>query len=639
MAIVRTKNTPRVTPMTQSRKHSINIDTSKYIEHLESELAAMQTQLRAMTSPTVLQARSFKMRALNAETRALQEEVTEWERKFHERVQQEVEERARIEAGLKSRIKLLESDVEDYTQIVHDLQGQLEKSTMNINAAETANVELERRIDAISGLVAPSMTTEGDRAHVLCKRHSRQKSMLPRFPTAGNLVHPIQLCDSPVTPATIQAKGLIRSSSAEQVVVSHETTNDTDRPASADAPRSGSAKRFSWATPECYTSLESLAAVSTNRPSRRMRKFHAGSVMPKPLLLPSTTVMSHHVSDRDYQHEQHIATSPTLETSSMIEIAPSRDFDFLLGAMPGNGRRRAMTCIEDVAAAMRRRSNPLMFQSPFPAATLKGSSITSSSNGQDLNSSLQQVPSLDSTPKGGNLLDELRRADMAADLVDVNEGLALTRVDSNSSSDTERPDRHASSPSPTCITTITRRNRNRSLSGSTIASSTMSHHHFETEFDDDEDKPLLTILWQGSYNTARNCLVHAQTVTIHSATVQRLQWWVVHILFGPMVSRRLRARAIRRARRHNRAHIPRLRLTEKGENNQINLYKDSKIGHDHPVNHISWITKHNPWLWIRFSLALLFAIGAALREGPGLVMGLSEEEEQMNKHINHDHVE
>ena len=31
-------------------------------------------------------------------------------------------------------------------------------------------------------------------------------------------------------------------------------------------------------------------------------------------------------------------------------------------------------------------------------------------------------------------------------------------------------------------------------------------------------------------------------------------------------------------------------------------------------------TKHSPWLWIKFSITLAFAIGVALKDGPGSLM-------------------
>jgi hypothetical protein len=32
------------------------------------------------------------------------------------------------------------------------------------------------------------------------------------------------------------------------------------------------------------------------------------------------------------------------------------------------------------------------------------------------------------------------------------------------------------------------------------------------------------------------------------------------------------------------------------------------------------LSRHSPWLWVRFSLTLAFAVAAAVREGPGALM-------------------
>ncbi|KAK5191618.1 hypothetical protein LTR16_007575, partial [Cryomyces antarcticus] len=97
---------------TSQKRRSISAEATKYIEHLESELAAVQTQLASLTSPTTTRAQSTKLRAINAETKVLREEVAAWENSFQDRVQEEVQQHEEVEAGLRARIRTLENEVE-----------------------------------------------------------------------------------------------------------------------------------------------------------------------------------------------------------------------------------------------------------------------------------------------------------------------------------------------------------------------------------------------------------------------------------------------------------------------------------------------------------------------------------------------
>lgn len=36
------------------------------------------------------------------------------------------------------------------------------------------------------------------------------------------------------------------------------------------------------------------------------------------------------------------------------------------------------------------------------------------------------------------------------------------------------------------------------------------------------------------------------------------------------------------------------------------------------------LSRHSPWLWIRFSLTLAFAVAAAVKEGPGALLAPCE---------------
>ncbi|GAM83479.1 hypothetical protein ANO11243_014670 [Dothideomycetidae sp. 11243] len=678
----KTRSPTKNTPGSRLRRQSVSIDTVKYIEHLESELAAAQTQLSAMTSPTVTQARSHKMRALNAETRALQDEVSDWERKFHDRVQQEIEERTKIEVALKSRIRLMEGDATDYSQKIQDLQAQLEKDKAIMEAAETANLELERRIDAISGLVASPKKSELERSNSAARnRHARQRSMLPRFPTTGsiNLHLPPRLreeCSTPTTPtallpdpmasastdkhSTVKSPDLTVNKEALEVLTSG-SLHPQRSPTNEAVPGSSSAKHFSWATPECYTSLESVAAASTGKPSRRMRRFHAGTVMPKPLLLPSTTSCAYATpaSAPVLEKEQTPPSFPFPELVNMAAIASARNFDCLMSPMPGNGRRRALTSIEDVATAMRRAHNPFLSPLPFPAAMATDVSRPSTSASSVTTDSdctvVEDVSSLGPPPAGRNLFDELKRAH-DTDSMDV-DSLGFLPCESARTNETASCGSGSCGGSTARCVGLRKRawtSHHRTFSDQTGLNALVTANRADGELDEAVERGFAAVLadvFRQTYDTARQCLMHAQSITIRSATVQRLQWWLVQLFLGPMATRRMMATSMRQGRRQRRTqHIeelsggtcstvrpythrrqalgPNIWIDAiKGSNNMQVARRNSHYGMaELPMN---WIQRHNPWLWIRFSLVLLFAIGAAIRDGPSTVMGLQEEEDKI----------
>jgi len=44
----------------------------------------------------------------------------------------------------------------------------------------------------------------------------------------------------------------------------------------------------------------------------------------------------------------------------------------------------------------------------------------------------------------------------------------------------------------------------------------------------------------------------------------------------------------------------------------------------HAHHNEQWIARHSLWLWMRFSITMAFAVGAAIKDGPGVVMGVEE---------------
>ena len=661
------------------------------------------------------------MRALNAETRTLQEEVAQWEIKFHERVQEEIEERDQIEAGLKAHIRSLEMDAEEHAQKMRDLQIQLEASVEAVTATETVNDELEKRIDAITDLVGSPKKQEVVRLQTSPRRrHIRHKSMLPKFPTTNSLSLSLRGQDgfTPLTPShTTQAA--IEQQRVDSSLDNHTSQHDAtlslltgtalegcaepSAELSDSLSSSSSTQRFSWSTnSEASNMSEQHMPPSTGKPSRRMRRFHATN-MPKPLLLPSTASGIHNMPVTAPALERHESPSsfPFPGLPDVSEVSALGNLDMFMSPMPLPGRRRARTSAEGLTIEHDLAS------SPFALDATPGHSSSSASNLQ-LQSPMGGLS--DATPRdfsslgsavGRNLFEELQRAKNDGDSDQTTE----QREVSTSSVQTEKPTRPSRTNShfhisPASSTLLRRRAwtcHQRAVSDQTgvhhqLISRTQATNDRDHNREDDVDTDryaeadmaiarsgILMTLWRSFHNTARQSLLYAQTLTLRSATVQKLQWWLVRLFLGPETSmgRMMAGRfATPKARREGLRRISGFKSTgvartpARDVGSEVRLRTGMKQGQGqgslewelervastasvsshqqreqqededeeerrqrprhasrrtvHARHNDQWLARHSLWLWMRFSISMAFAVGAAIKDGPGVVMGVEE---------------
>ncbi|MCJ1373962.1 hypothetical protein MMC20_005192 [Loxospora ochrophaea] len=307
-----------------SKLRSPSFEPQKYIEHLESQMAALSTKLDALTSPTTTRARSAKLRAVTAESRALRRELSEWETKFEERVKNERDERMEAELGLQARIRTLEEEAGNKDIIIKELEWALEHCQAKIADAELVketNVDLERRIDVLTELLAQSPTklefnsalpspgnpdsrTRIARPGSMFVRASSSPSH-PRFSSASapntTLWNPREftstqsILESPhesfrSRPARGEDESIDTVIRARQSQSLESTSGITTSLQSSSRPTSLiSTTSFgaSWGLPLSTSSENSVK--STARP-RRMRRFPSGSSCLKPLILPTNAV-------------------------------------------------------------------------------------------------------------------------------------------------------------------------------------------------------------------------------------------------------------------------------------------------------------------------------------------------------------
>ncbi|MCJ1449692.1 hypothetical protein MMC28_000020 [Mycoblastus sanguinarius] len=344
---------------------SASFEASKYIEHLESQLASVNAKLDSLVSPTTNKLRSAKLRALTAESRNLRLEVSEWEKKFAERVEEERYQRAEIEMELKIRLQTIEDEVEMKDAKIGELEWELESMRVKVREfedLEAINRTLEKRVDVLTNLLAhspskldvSSATNSPNKADPT-KRLSRPRSMLSKLPSSTGFVpgcvrlsqvtapeaafwrsssykSSTSIAESPEDPMSPGEEDQLASPTHDEGTMSPDFMQQS-RPSEVFEHRSRSSTSFRSAPSSSSRRTSIRSSVSFGSTSwglpmpaesepksaqkhRRMRKFPSGSNTLKPLILPATTGgPSLPASAPTYPSIEAIAKRDILETS------------------------------------------------------------------------------------------------------------------------------------------------------------------------------------------------------------------------------------------------------------------------------------------------------------------------------------
>lgn len=315
---------------------SASSEASKYIEHLEFQLASANANLDSLTSPNTNKLRSAKLRALTVENRNLRQDLSAWEKQFAARVQEERDQRLEIEMEIRIRLRTLESELELKDAKIAELEWDVDSMRVKVGDAEgleEVNIGLEKRIEILTNLLVHSPNkfdvcsgaTSPVRADPI-KRTPRPKSMLPKIPSPSGGVRlslstvsefafwepsnvgssstvvespedAVQDVDGQDLPSPAYDEGMRspdyrrQSRQSESFEIRSRTSGSfRSAPSSASRPTSfrssGSFGPTSWGLPH----LPNVDTRSANK-QRKMRKFPSGSVSLRPLILPAATVV------------------------------------------------------------------------------------------------------------------------------------------------------------------------------------------------------------------------------------------------------------------------------------------------------------------------------------------------------------
>lgn len=351
--------------MNRTNPRSTSLEASKYIEHLESQLTALNAKLDSLVSPTSHKARSRKVRALTAESRTLRQEVMDWENDFAQRVKEAIDQRTELETGMRFRLQTLEDEMQIKDVRIRELEWELENSRTRVKEAEgleEVNLNLEKRIDVLTSLfvvmptkLQPSSATSSPNKADPLKKRTRPRSMLPRPPSSPGGV---RLSLNTNTEALFWNSRRYESNpstcDSPEGTSSHLIAED-EREASeflAGATRFGSSSRASASFRSAplfstrHTSIQSDSWLCTRSPGeflgpehsesqtrsafrqRKMRRFPSGSCTLKPLILPKAAVtpslpasapVMPCYSDLQRRHSSGNSLDPTTAFLSMID--------------------------------------------------------------------------------------------------------------------------------------------------------------------------------------------------------------------------------------------------------------------------------------------------------------------------------
>ena len=299
---------------------SFSGETSPYIDHLESQLAAAQTQLELITASSVAKTHLAKLRNLHTENLALRQEVTEWEDKFDERARSKDGKCDTVADQLRKRVDLLEKECTQRRSSVDELEATLEDQRRGLEMTEQANRELEKRLELMSSLVAASPTkldlyissSLGQSCQSKRPDPSRQLSgYSTRSSRPSNTTTPVQ--------ATQVSNDDFEAALEELVPARHDTWS---KDASRITPRCSRDSEYSTdvmcrysesatssddfsdvdPTPSRRQSMTPICSQSDgSKPARRMRRFYTGSAR-QSLILPSTNNMTYTLPSSASEH-------------------------------------------------------------------------------------------------------------------------------------------------------------------------------------------------------------------------------------------------------------------------------------------------------------------------------------------------
>lgn len=608
-------------------RRSSSSETSKYIEHLEANMLALQTQLRSIQSPSNKRDEAAKMRAMSLENHSLQQENAEWETKFNTRLKDHAKQYEVAAQGLRAQLKALQKENEI-------LRAEMETKFGKLDAAENANYDLERRLELMSELLAASPTKL--RLHSVDStdiREQRRKTYHPRVFGTETSSKPLfspnrrpslrSFPSSNVTSKTDRLPPSPQADSREENLIDRLNSPRNSLSSSADmgsevsestlieSPEASPTRRRSWMR------LQHMPDGLQQRPCRRMRRFFTGANGPRSLILPAAA------SDVTTGFTP-IAGLPTSSApqSTISDLPSSALAPPWLSDRNAVERRASSLWDEEELATSKGRQ--LENQPPIAPNAQK---VESARPGEDFTSSnSSQSTTSFAHVTGRNLFDELSRMKRDTGISNSSPSDALCPLTATKHLDSlsQAPSDEDAPPesSPTTPSAL--------LMDPPPSDSPKTYHSFSSPADPPWSLLALSILpttWthltdlpeilSAHVFPTRHVLTATWSRVILSRPVLKFRWWLVRVLLGRLRDKHLLcfSDSPRRGRKlslgivaaepgsspgkGNGAGEVRLVVEERGARDAMRVPEPPVVG------------------WLRFSATMVCAVGIAIKDGPG----------------------
>ncbi len=312
---------------------SASSEASKYIEHLEAQLASAHARLE---SPSATRKRSAKLRALIVENRSLKHEVADWEKEYDVRVQEEKDRRNEVEMELRQHVRRLEEEMDLKDAKIGELEWELESmraTFRDTDELKAMNVRLEKRIEVLTNILVQSpmkldvsSATASPQKADPSKRTPRPTSMLPRLPSSPgglqlslatvsesafwqpkSIASPASIPESPGGHAGIEDEQAFSVPVFDEAMRSPDPSMKSRQSGFFDHRSRSSISYRSAPSPSSRpSSIRSSASFgpgawglpepadtepqSSSKRRRSMRRFPSGSNSLRPLILPTSTI-------------------------------------------------------------------------------------------------------------------------------------------------------------------------------------------------------------------------------------------------------------------------------------------------------------------------------------------------------------
>ncbi|KAF3921591.1 hypothetical protein AA313_de0205601 [Arthrobotrys entomopaga] len=248
-----------------------SVEQSGYIDHLEKQISDLSLKLRSYTDPTSEKSHAAIVQRLNAKVRSLENQVSEWEALFDERIRETERINARERTSYTNQIKSLREQIDALNVNVANLEEDLDFEKKQ-NTALTLAVTEKKALAMDNAQLAQALTKAlGEIAELEAQAQEREEEMYNnQAKTLGQL-----MIDVTPKPRSIETFADISMPTG--------TTLD----ASKSALFSPMASDAAWQTLSPTTSNASTPDIPLKH--RKMRKFPSGISAPKQLILSPTS--------------------------------------------------------------------------------------------------------------------------------------------------------------------------------------------------------------------------------------------------------------------------------------------------------------------------------------------------------------